>query len=73
MNRKMVIKMSDNRCVFCGEQIPEGTQVCPNCVKKNSGIHNETPEEKVNRILDDWVIPIGLIALIIVFYILFVR
>ena len=58
--------MSDNRCVCCGEQIPEGTQVCPNCVKKNIGIHNETREEKVDRILNDWIAPIGLLALIIV-------
>ena len=27
--------MSENRCVCCGEIIPEGTQVCMNCdVKK---------------------------------------
>jgi len=24
----------DNRCVCCGEIIPEGRQVCPNCEKK---------------------------------------
>lgn len=23
--------MADNRCVMCGEIIPEGRQVCPNC------------------------------------------
>lgn len=23
-----------NRCVFCGEIIPEGRQVCPNCKRK---------------------------------------
>lgn len=23
-----------NRCVCCGEIIPEGRQVCPNCVAK---------------------------------------
>lgn len=26
-----VIVASDNRCVCCGEIIPEGRQVCPNC------------------------------------------
>lgn len=27
----------DNRCVCCGELIPEGVQVCPNCeeISKN--------------------------------------
>lgn len=28
-----VIVASDNRCVCCGEIIPEGRQVCPNCEK----------------------------------------
>ena len=26
--------MSDNRCVCCGEQIPEGTIVCKSCFDK---------------------------------------
>lgn len=26
--------MADNRCVVCGEIIPEGRQVCPLCEKK---------------------------------------
>jgi len=26
--------MSENRCVCCGEVIPEGGQVCPNCKKE---------------------------------------
>lgn len=24
----------ENKCVFCGEIIPEGRQVCPNCEKR---------------------------------------
>ena len=28
-----VLVASDNRCVCCGEIIPEGRQVCPNCEK----------------------------------------
>lgn len=28
--------MSDNRCVCCGEIIPEGMQVCVHCVSKFS-------------------------------------
>ena len=27
--------MSENRCVCCGEIIPEGKQVCPNCSAKS--------------------------------------
>ena len=26
--------MNDNRCIFCGEIIPEGRQVCPECERK---------------------------------------
>lgn len=26
--------MMDNRCVCCGEEIPEGRQVCPRCEKE---------------------------------------
>ena len=26
-----------NTCVICGAEIPEGTQVCYNCIKKNLG------------------------------------
>lgn len=25
--------MNNNRCVMCGDVIPEGTQVCKNCEK----------------------------------------
>lgn len=26
-----------NQCVICGAEIPEGTQVCYSCIKKNFG------------------------------------
>lgn len=26
--------MSDNKCIFCGEIVPEGRQVCPICESK---------------------------------------
>lgn len=29
--RPEIVPTRDNRCVFCGEIIPEGRQVCPNC------------------------------------------
>lgn len=28
----------DNRCVICGEEIPEGRQVCPECEKKQETV-----------------------------------
>lgn len=28
----------DNKCVSCGEIIPEGRQVCPQCEKRHSAI-----------------------------------
>lgn len=30
----------ENRCVCCGEIIPEGRQVCPSC-ESNAGIEEE--------------------------------
>lgn len=32
-------KMNDNKCVMCGDIIPEGRQVCPKC--ENTVIKNE--------------------------------
>ena len=38
--------MSDNRCVCCGEIIPEGQQVCMNCQKKaENGEQKETTKD----------------------------
>lgn len=58
--------MNENRCVFCGEIIPEGRQVCPMCEQ----IQKETTRaERVDRVLHDWVLPVGLVALIVIFVI----
>lgn len=54
----------DNRCIFCGEIIPEGRQVCPICEKIQS---EETKAEKVDDMLHDWILPVGLVILIIIF------
>ena len=66
--------MADNRCVICGEVIPEGFLVCPNCESKSLNQQLETQieiakqthkEEKreqrrdtVDYIMWDWVIPL---------------
>lgn len=31
-----------DRCVICGEPVPEGTQVCPACIRKTVGNHADT-------------------------------
>lgn len=36
--------MNDNRCVCCGEVIPEGRQICIVCERKES--KNERPAKK---------------------------
>lgn len=61
--------MSDNRCVCCGAQIPEGSMVCANC-QKSAGIHKETSEERFERIMNDWVFPILLVVFIIIMVIM---
>lgn len=40
--------MSENRCVCCGEIIPEGMQVCVNCLTKE----NERLKERCYMIAD---------------------
>ena len=62
-NRKEVRRM-DNRCIFCGEIIPEGRQVCPMCEK----LLTETKSaERFDDVLHDWILPVGLVILIIIF------
>ena len=52
----------DNRCVYCGEIIPEGRQVCPTCEK----IQTDTNKaERFDRVMNDWILPVGLVAAII--------
>ena len=72
--RKGIKAMSDNRCVCCGEQIPEGTMICPKCHKEYTGYEKEVNRiskraERFNNIMDDWVIPIGLGAVVILWII----
>ena len=38
--------MEDNRCVSCGEIIPEGRMICPNC---NSKIFHNENEHRLER------------------------
>ena len=70
--------MSENRCVCCGAVIPEGTQVCPHCMKdywnhEAKITRNARKGERFDRIMNDWVFPLGLVAAIIVFILLVTR
>lgn len=40
----------ENRCVFCGVEIPEGRQVCPNCESKYKRL---TKKEGIGRFVND--------------------
>ncbi len=44
------LAMAENRCVSCGEVIPEGRQVCPNCEKGRMKMASET-EKILNAIV----------------------
>ena len=57
----------DNRCVYCGEIIPEGRQVCPSCEKIQS---ETTKAERFDRVINDWVLPVGLVAVIIAIWLI---
>ena len=69
--------MGEDRCVCCGQPVPEGTQVCPSCMKLLED--NKIEVRKVSRldaflyILEEWLIPIGIIAAIVVGCILISR
>ena len=55
--------MNDNRCIYCGEIIPEGRQICPTCEK----LQTETKSaERFDRVMNDWILPIGLVVLIVI-------
>lgn len=45
--------MSENRCVCCGEIIPEGMQVCVNCLLKE----NEQLKERCHMMSDGELCP----------------
>ena len=68
-NRKEVCRM-DNRCIFCGEIIPEGRQVCPMCEKLQT---ETTRAERVDRVLNDWILPVGLVILAVLFLVFVVK
>lgn len=36
--------MGEERCVMCGEIIPEGRQVCPTCEKNANRVKKKTDE-----------------------------
>ena len=60
----------ENRCVYCGEIIPEGRQVCPSCEKIQS---ETTKAERFDRVLNDWILPVGLVALIVLLIVFGIR
>ena len=37
--------MSENRCVICGDIIPEGRQVCPTC-ESGHRVNRDVPERE---------------------------
>lgn len=43
----VIIMLNDNRCVMCGEIIPEGRQVCYICERKANERQTD-PDEKVS-------------------------
>ena len=57
--------MSENRCVCCGQIIPEGEQVCIAC--RNEAMSYERNVDKsrkrrrfVHDLFEDWIVPLGL-------------
>ena len=63
--------MSENRCVCCGTVIPEGSQVCPLCMRKYEvDAKSGKKAKRIMRfedVMNDWVYPILLLIAIVVF------
>ena len=62
--------MSENRCVCCGQVIPEGDQVCISC--KNEAMNYErqvTRDRKIRNtckyLLEEWIIPLGMVGVFV--------
>ena len=62
--------MNENRCIFCGEIIPEGRQVCPICEQIQA---DTTKAERFDDVLHDWVLPVGLLILAVVFLVFVIK
>lgn len=41
--------MGENRCVCCGDIIPEGRQICPICEQRKNTVRRETIVEYIKR------------------------
>ena len=41
--------MNDNRCVCCGEQIPEGSMVCVSCQRKAGKAEGVRNDHRLHR------------------------
>ena len=54
--------MAENRCVCCGEVIPEGRQVCPVCMERAA---KQGKYERATEVMMDWVYPLILIGLVV--------
>ena len=62
--------MNENRCVCCGQIIPEGSMVCIACQKEYQGYEKHVTKaqkrrETIRRLIDDWIVPLGIALLII--------
>lgn len=60
--------MAENRCVACGEIIPEGTQVCQICKAKVEATKPKEPEKPkfdIEQFMMDWVLPLGMLGIAI--------
>ena len=44
----MVLYMDSNKCVSCGCDIPEGSQVCNECLKE-AGVIDKESEKELNK------------------------
>lgn len=47
-----IVYSTSERCLYCGEIIPEGRMVCPLCEEKLSNPYQKMTEQRKNDILN---------------------
>ena len=62
--------MSENRCVCCGEIIPEGSMVCHGCINRYGWdekkiVKKAKRDAKINEFMRDWGFPIGFLVFVV--------
>jgi flagellar biosynthesis/type III secretory pathway protein FliH len=46
---KLIVPEFENTCIYCGSVIPEGSHVCPNCLKTEAEAFEKAMSRKIEQ------------------------